>query len=162
VPGYGMAVAQAQHALVEVAKTLRSRGAVVLYAIHPAAGLIPGHMNILLDEANVDAAQIVDWERANRELSEADVALVIGGNDIVNPDAEANPESAVFGMPFIDVARAASVLVVKRSLRPGAAGVKNPLFERANVNMIFGDAKKVLQALGVELKALKVPTKAAA
>ncbi|MGD0838547.1 MAG: NAD(P)(+) transhydrogenase (Re/Si-specific) subunit beta [Polyangia bacterium] len=153
VPGYGMAVAQAQHALAETAKAVRARGAQVLYAVHPAAGLIPGHMNILLDEAKVDLAEIVDWERANRELADADVALVVGGNDIVNPAAQGDPESAVFGMPFIDVGRAATVFVVKRTLGPGAAGVKNPLFERPNTNMIFGDAKKVLQAIGLELKA---------
>lgn len=155
VPGYGMAVAQAQHALVEVAKALQARGASVLYAIHPSAGLIPGHMNILLDEAKVDVAQMVDWARANRELADADVALVVGGNDIVNPGAESDPHSAVFGMPCIDVGRAASVFVIKRSLRPGAAGVKNPLFERANVTMVFGDAKKVLQAIVLQLKSLK-------
>jgi len=164
VPGYGMAVAQAQHALAEVAKVLQARGAVVFYAIHPSAGLIPGHMNILLDEANVGAAQIIEWERANQELGDADVALVVGGNDIVNPSAQGDPKSAVFGMPFIDVGRAASVFVLKRSLRPGAAGVKNPLFEGANVSMVLGDAKKVLQAIGIELKALKaeIPSQAAA
>jgi len=153
VPGYGMAVAQAQHALAEIAKLLSLRGAKVIFAIHPAAGLIPGHMNILLDEAKVETARLCEWEAANRELADADVALVVGANDIVNPAASDDPTSAVFGMPFIDVGRARTVFVIKRSLRPGAAGVKNPLFERANTNMVFGDAKKVLQAIGVELKA---------
>ena len=153
VPGYGMAVAQAQHALAEIAKLLSRRGAKVVYAIHPAAGLIPGHMNILLDEAKVETAQLCEWEAANRELADADVALVVGANDIVNPAARDDAASAVYGMPFIDVGRARSVFVIKRSLRPGAAGVKNLLFERTNTNMVFGDAKKVLQAIGVELKA---------
>ena len=153
VPGYGMAVAQAQHALAEIAKLLSRRGANVVYAIHPAAGLIPGHMNILLDEAKVETVQLREWEAANRELADADVALVVGANDIVNPAARDDAASAVYGMPFIDVGRARSVFVIKRSLRPGAAGVKNLLFERTNTNMVFGDAKKVLQAIGVELKA---------
>jgi NAD(P) transhydrogenase subunit beta len=153
VPGYGMAVAQAQHALAEIAKLLSLRGAKVLFAIHPAAGLIPGHMNILLDEAKVETARLCEWEAANHELADADVALVVGANDIVNPAASDDATSAVFGMPFIDVGRARTVFVIKRSLRPGAAGVKNPLFERANTNMVLGDAKKVLQAIGIELKA---------
>ena len=153
VPGYGMAVAQAQHALAEIARLLSLRGAKVIFAIHPAAGLIPGHMNILLDEAKVETARLCEWEAANRELADADVALVVGANDIVNPAAGEDAASAVFGMPFIDVGRARTVFVIKRSLRSGAAGVKNPLFERANTNMVFGDAKKVLQAIGVELKA---------
>jgi NAD(P) transhydrogenase subunit beta len=160
VPGYGMAVAQAQHALADLGKMLEARGAKVLYAIHPVAGLIPGHINILLDEAKIDTAQILEWEAANRELADTDVALAVGANDIVNPDARGNSQSAVFGMPFVDVGRAAAVFVLKRSLRPGAAGVKNPLFERPNTNMVFGDAKKVLQAIGVELKA-QAPRKAA-
>ena len=161
VPGYGMAVAQAQHALHEVAKMLEQRGAKVLYAIHPAAGLIPGHMNILLDEAKVPAAQLVDWQTANTELASADVALVVGANDIVNPAAQNDPKSAVFGMPLVDVALARTVFVIKRSLRPGSAGVKNQLFEQSHTTLIFGDAKKVLQAIGVELKA-QLPKAAAA
>jgi NAD(P) transhydrogenase subunit beta len=161
VPGYGMAVAQAQHALAEIAKMLSLRGAKVVYAIHPAAGLIPGHMNILLDEAKVPAGQILEWEAANAELADADVALVVGANDIVNPATQSDAKSAVFGMPFIDVARARSVFVIKRSLRPGAAGVKNALFDLPQTNMVLGDAKKVLQAIGVELKA-QTPAAAAA
>ena len=153
VPGYGMAVAQAQHALAEIAKMLSLRGAKVVYAIHPAAGLIPGHMNILLDEAKVPAAQILEWEAANAELADADVALVVGANDIVNPATLNDATSAVFGMPLIDVGRARAVFVIKRSLRPGAAGVKNALFDLPQTNLVLGDAKKVLQAIGVELKA---------
>jgi NAD(P) transhydrogenase subunit beta len=161
VPGYGMAVAQAQHALAEIAKMLSLRGVKVVYAIHPAAGLIPGHMNILLDEAKVPAAQILEWEAANAELADADVALVVGANDIVNPATLNDATSAVFGMPLIDVARARAVFVIKRSLRPGAAGAKNALFDLPQTNMVLGDAKKVLQAIGVELKA-QTPAAAAA
>jgi NAD(P) transhydrogenase subunit beta len=161
VPGYGMAVAQAQHAVHDVAKMLEQRGAQVFYAIHPAAGLIPGHMNILLDEAKVPAAQILEWQAANTKLAEADVALVVGANDIVNPATQSDPHSAVYGMPLIDVGLARSVFVIKRSLRPGAAGVKNALFERTNTTLILGDAKKVLQAIGVELKAQLPKAKAA-
>jgi len=161
VPGYGMAVAQAQHAVHEIGKMLEQRGAKVFYAIHPAAGLIPGHMNILLDEAKVPAAQILEWQAANAKLAEADVALVVGANDIVNPATQNDPHSAVYGMPLLDVGLARSVFVIKRSLRPGAAGVKNALFERTNTTLIFGDAKKVLQAIGVELKA-QLPKAAAA
>jgi NAD(P) transhydrogenase subunit beta len=161
VPGYGMAVAQAQHAVHDVAKMLEQRGAQVFYAIHPAAGLIPGHMNILLDEAKVPAAQILEWQAANTKLAEADVALVVGANDIVNPATQSDPHSAVYGMPLIDVGLARSVFVIKRSLRPGAAGMKNALFERTNTTLILGDAKKVLQAIGVELKA-QLPKAAAA
>jgi len=155
VPGYGMAVAQAQHALGEIAKLLAARGATVSYAIHPAAGLIPGHMNILLDEAKVPASQLLECDAANAELRDADVALVVGANDIVNPAARDDAQSAVYGMPLVDVAQAGTVFVIKRSLRPGAAGVPNRLFEHPNTNMVFGDAKKVLQAIGVELKAQK-------
>jgi len=153
VPGYGMAVAQAQHALADVTLLLEQRGVETSYAVHPAAGLIPGHINILLDEAKVPRERLCEWRAANAKLAEADVALVVGANDIVNPDARDNPSSSVHGMPFLDVGRAHTVLVIKRSLRPGAAGAKNPLFEQANVNLVFGDAKKVLQAIGVELKA---------
>jgi NAD(P) transhydrogenase subunit beta len=161
VPGYGMAVAQAQHALHDVGKMLEQRGAQVFYAIHPAAGLIPGHMNILLDEAKVPAAQLLEWQAANAKLAEADVALVVGANDVVNPATRDDPHSAVYGMPLIDVGLARSVFVIKRSLRPGAAGVKNALFERTNTTLVFGDAKKVLQAIGVELKAQLPKAKAA-
>jgi H+-translocating NAD(P) transhydrogenase subunit beta len=161
VPGYGMAVAQAQHALYEVGKILEQRGAKVFYAIHPAAGLIPGHMNILLDEAKVPAVQLLEWEAANAKLAEADVALVVGANDIVNPATQIDPHSAVYGMPLIDAGLARTVFVIKRSLRPGTAGVKNALFEGAHTTLVFGDAKKVLQAIGVELKAQLPKAKAA-
>jgi NAD(P) transhydrogenase subunit beta len=161
VPGYGMAVAQAQHALHDLGKMLEQRGTQVFYAIHPAAGLIPGHMNILLDEAKVPATQLLEWQAANAKLAEADAALVVGADDIVNPASQSDPHSAVFGMPLIDVGLARTVFVIKRSLRPGAAGVKNALFERPQTTLIFGDAKKVLQAIGVELKA-QLPKVAAA
>ena len=161
VPGYGMAVAQAQHALHEIGKMLEQRGSAVFYAVHPAAGLIPGHMNILLDEAKVPATQLLEWQAANAKLAEADVALVVGANDIVNPATQGDPSSAVYGMPLIDVRPARSVFVIKRSLRPGAADVKNDLFEHPHTSMVFGDAKKVLQAIGVELKA-QLPKAAAA
>jgi NAD(P) transhydrogenase subunit beta len=118
-------------------------------------------MNILLDEAKVPAAQILEWQAANTKLAEADVALVVGANDIVNPATQSDPHSAVYGMPLIDVGLARSVFVIKRSLLPGAAGVKNALFERTNTTLILGDAKKVLQAIGVELKA-QLPKAAAA
>lgn len=153
VPGYGMAVAQAQHAVADVAKLLAGNGSTVLYAIHPAAGLIPGHMNILLDEAKVDPVQLREWSDANRELQDADVALVVGACDIVNPAAKEDRQSPLFGMPLIEVDKARTVFVIKRSLRPGASGAKNLLFQRANVTMVLGDAKKVLQGIGVELKA---------
>lgn len=153
VPGRGMAMAQAQHAVAEVLKLLAQWGAEVRCAIHPAAGLIPGHMNILLDEAKVPADRLIDWQAANAALADADVALVVGANDIVNPGARDDPASAVYGMPFLDVRQARAVFIVKRSLRPGAAGVPNPLFERPNVNLVFGDAKQVLQAIALELKA---------
>ena len=162
VPGYGMAVAQAQHALAEVTKMLSLRGAKVMYAIHPAAGLIPGHMNILLDEAKVPATQLLEWDAANAELADADVALVVGANDIVNPATQGDAKNPLFGMPLIDVGRAETVFVIKRSLRPGAAGVKNELFERPNTNLVFGDAKKALQAIGTEFKSIKAQTSKAA
>ena len=116
-------------------------------------------MNILLDEAKVPREQLLEWQAGNAMLADADVALVVGANDIVNPGARDDPASAAYGMPFLDVGQARAVFVIKRSLRPGTAGVRNPLFERPNVNLVFGDAKQVLQAIGVELKA---QTKAAA
>jgi NAD(P) transhydrogenase subunit beta len=161
IPGYGMAVAQAQHALADLAKMLALRGATVVYAIHPSAGLIPGHMNILLDEAKVPAGQLMEWEAANVELADADVALVVGANDVVNPATQNDSHSAVYGMPLVDAGLARTVFVIKRSLRPGAAGVKNALFELPQTNMIFGDSKKVLQAIGSELK-VQTPRSAAA
>jgi NAD(P) transhydrogenase subunit beta len=140
---------------------LALRGATVVYAIHPSAGLIPGHMNILLDEAKVPAGQLMEWEAANVELADADVALVVGANDVVNPATQNDSHSAVYGMPLVDAGLARTVFVIKRSLRPGAAGVKNALFELPQTNMIFGDSKKVLQAIGSELK-VQTPRSAAA
>jgi NAD/NADP transhydrogenase beta subunit len=152
VPGYGMAVAQAQHAAGEVARLLVQRGARVRYAIAAAAGVIPGHMNILLDEAKVPPEQLVEGDAALAELAAADVALVVGANDVVNPAAH-DTASPLYGLSVLDAEQARAVFVIKRSLRPGAAGVRNPLFDEPQVTMIFGDAKQVLQAIGVELKA---------
>jgi len=152
VPGYGMAVAQAQVAVSDLAKVLEKRGARVTYAIHPVAGVVPGHMNILLDEAGVPIEKLADLDTANAELAQADAALVLGANDVVNPAAETEPHSPVYGMPIIDVRSARSVFVVKRSLRAGFSGARNQLFEAPSTMMIFGDVKKVAQALTTELK----------
>ncbi len=152
IPGRGMAMAQAQHALADVLKLLVGRRTAVVCALHPAAGVIPGHMNILLDEAKVPAEHLLEWEAANDELAAADVALVVGANDIVNPGARDDPGSAVYGMPLLEAGRARTVFVIKRTLGPGAAGVRNPLFERPNVSLILGDARQVLQTIAAELK----------
>jgi len=147
-----MAIAQAQHALADVLKLLAGRRTAVVCALHPAAGVIPGHMNILLDEAKVPAEHLLEWEAANDELAAADVALVVGANDIVNPGARDDPGSAVYGMPLLEAGRARTVFVIKRTLGPGAAGVRNPLFERPNVSLILGDARQVLQTIAAELR----------
>ena len=152
VPGYGLAVAQAQHTVREIADLLEARGARVLYAIHPVAGRMPGHMNVLLAEADIEYEKLLELDDSNRELKTADVALIIGANDVVNPAAEKDPGSPIAGMPVIQAWNARSVIVIKRSLGSGFAGVKNEMFEYPNTMMLFLDAKKALQGIVGELK----------
>ncbi len=154
VPGYGMAVAQAQHSVKALADQLEKRGVKVLYAIHPVAGRMPGHMNVLLAEANVPYNQLLDMDDANLEFPTADVALVIGANDVTNPAARTVSSSPIYGMPILDVDRAANVVVLKRSMRSGFAGIENPLYELPNTSMLFGDAKASVDALTAAVKAL--------
>jgi NAD(P) transhydrogenase subunit beta len=154
VPGYGLAVAQAQHSVKELAGELESRGAKVNYAIHPVAGRMPGHMNVLLAEAEIPYDQLKDMDSINPELPQADVAIVLGANDVVNPAASEEPSSPIYGMPILDVHKARTVIVVKRSLSPGFAGIPNSLFIRDNSLMVKGDAKDVLQATTRAMKEL--------
>ncbi len=154
VPGYGLAVAQAQHALRELTEQLERRGVEVKYAIHPVAGRMPGHMNVLLAEANVPYDKLYDMDEINADFNRCDVALVIGANDVVNPAARSDPASPIYGMPILDVDRARSVIVLKRGKGAGFAGIENELFFNPKTAMLFGDAKASLSRLVTELKAL--------
>jgi NAD(P) transhydrogenase subunit beta len=152
VPGYGMAVARAQHAVRELAELVEKNGTEIRYAIHPVAGRMPGHMNVLLAEANVPYDQLYEMEAINRVIDTVDVCLVIGANDVVNPAAREEKGSPIYGMPIIDAARARTVLVLKRSMAPGFAGIENHLFYKDNTRMLFGDAKASLNSLIAEFK----------
>ncbi len=162
VPGYGLAVAQAQHALRELSKLLEAHGVEVTYAIHPVAGRMPGHMNVLLAEADVPYEQLLEMDTINPEFPRTDVVIVLGANDVVNPDAKSDSTSPLYGMPVLEVDQARQVFVVKRSLGAGYAGIKNALFELPQTAMVFGDAKAVLNGLLSELRSMGVGKKVAA
>ncbi len=154
VPGYGLAVAQAQHVVHDLELLLESEGVEVKYAIHPVAGRMPGHMNVLLAESNVSYDKLVEMEEINPEFNTTDVVLVVGANDVVNPAAKTDPNSPIYGMPILDVENAANVIVNKRSMKAGYAGIENELFYKPKTSMLFGDAKKALTELVAEIKAL--------
>ncbi|MDX6480160.1 MAG: H+-translocating transhydrogenase subunit beta [Gaiellaceae bacterium] len=154
VPGYGLAVAQAQHDVRQLADMLEAKGVEVTYAIHPVAGRMPGHMNVLLAEANVPYTQLKEMDEANPEFSRTDVAVVVGANDVVNPDARTNQGSPIYGMPILNVDNAQTVVVLKRSMNPGFAGIENPLFYNPKTVMLFGDAKESIVKLAQSVKAL--------
>jgi NAD(P) transhydrogenase subunit beta len=154
VPGYGLAVAQAQHACHELEKLLEEKGVQVKYAIHPVAGRMPGHMNVLLAEADVPYDKLEEMEQANEEFPTTDIVLILGANDVVNPAAKTDPSSPIYGMPILEVELAKNVIVNKRSMKPGYAGIENDLFFQPKTSMLFGDAKNVLQKLIAEIKAV--------
>lgn len=154
VPGYGLAVAQAQHTCHELEKLLNEKGVDVKYAIHPVAGRMPGHMNVLLAEADVSYEKLLEMEQANDEFPTTDVVLILGANDVVNPAAKTDPSSPIYGMPILEVQQAKNVIVNKRSMKPGYAGIENELFFQPKTSMLFGDAKAVLQKLVAEIKNL--------
>jgi NAD(P) transhydrogenase subunit beta len=152
VPGYGLAVAQAQHTVHELAQSLQSRGIEVFYAIHPVAGRMPGHMNVLLAEANVPYSELKEMDEANPEMSTADVVLVVGANDTVNPAAKTSPGSPIYGMPIINADEAKQIVFLKRSMRPGFAGIENELLYDPKTILLFGDAKDSLGKLVTAVK----------
>jgi NAD(P) transhydrogenase subunit beta len=154
VPGYGLAVAQAQHDVRQLADLLEGKGVEVSYAIHPVAGRMPGHMNVLLAEANVPYPQLKEMDEANPEFGRTDVVLVVGANDVVNPDARNNEGSPIYGMPILNVDQAQAVVVLKRSMNPGFAGIENPLFYNPKTVMLFGDAKDSIDKLIADVKDL--------
>ncbi len=154
VPGYGLAVAQAQHVVRELADLVEKKGGTVKYAIHPVAGRMPGHMNVLLAEANVPYDKLLDMDAINAEFERTDLVMVIGANDVVNPAARTDPASPIYGMPILNADQARSIIVLKRGMGAGFAGIENELFFNPKTAMLFGDAKKSITQLVSELKAL--------